>query len=443
MANKVIGRIPPHSTGAENNALGILLVSSDLINLAVEMVRPEDFYNPVNATVYRAIMNLFTTSNPVDLITVTEELRRMGQLEQIGGVTYLAQLTSEVVTTLNIEYYLKIIKDKSILRKLIEGGTETVDLAFEDNENVSTVLEFAEKRLFDITQNATNKGLVELQKILNDSYHDMEEKSMNPNALTGITTGFADLDNKLSGLQKSDLVLIAARPSMGKTALMVNIAVNAALRGKAKVAMFSLEMSENQLGQRMISSMSHVDLQKIISAKLDTEEWTKVTNGISVLGSLEIFIDDTAGISPMELKAKARRLKAKDGLDLIVIDYLQLMQMGYRTDNRQQEISEISRNLKAIAKELEIPVVALSQLSRAPELRGDKRPILSDLRESGAIEQDADVVMFLYRDEYYNSDTEKRNIGEVIIAKHRNGPTGVVELAFLPQYTKFVNIQRN
>lgn len=443
MANKVIGRIPPHSTGAENNALGILLVSSDLINLAVEMVRPEDFYNPVNATVYRAIMNLFTTSNPVDLITVTEELRRMGQLEQIGGVTYLAQLTSEVVTTLNIEYYLKIIKDKSILRKLIEGGTETVDLAFEDNENVSTVLEFAEKRLFDITQNATNKGLVELQKILNDSYHDMEEKSMNPNALTGITTGFADLDNKLSGLQKSDLVLIAARPSMGKTALMVNIAVNAALRGKAKVAMFSLEMSENQLGQRMISSMSHVDLQKIISAKLDTEEWTKVTNGISVLGSLEIFIDDTAGISPMELKAKARRLKAKDGLDLIVIDYLQLMQMGYRTDNRQQEISEISRNLKAIAKELEVPVVALSQLSRAPELRGDKRPILSDLRESGAIEQDADVVMFLYRDEYYNSDTEKRNIGEVIIAKHRNGPTGVVELAFLPQYTKFVNIQRN
>ena len=230
---------------------------------------------------------------------------------------------------------------------------------------------------------------------------------------------------------------------MGKTALMVNFAMNAAIKGKAKVAIFSLEMSEEQLLQRMISSTSHVDLQKVISAKLDTEEWKKVTDGLGIITNLEVYIDDTAGISPMELKAKARRLKSKVGLDLIVIDYLQLMQIGYRSDNRQQEISEISRSLKAIAKELEVPVVALSQLSRAPELRGDKRPILSDLRESGAIEQDADVVMFLYRDEYYNTDTEKRNIGEVNIAKHRNGPTGTVELAFLPQYTKFVNIQRN
>lgn len=443
MANKMVGRIPPHSSAAENNALGILLVSSDKINLAVETIRPSDFYNPVNTTVYTAILNLYNSNNPVDLITVTEELRRMGQLDQIGGVSYLAQLTTEVVTTVNIEYYLKIIKDKSILRHLIESGSETVDLAYEDNEEVGTVLEFAEKKLFDITQNATKKGLVSVREILVESFKQMEERSMNPNSLTGVTTGFADLDRILSGMQKSDLILLAARPSMGKTALMVNIATNAASRGKAKVAMFSLEMSEGQLAQRMMSAMSHVDLQKVISGNLDDEEWSKLLNGISVINKLDIHIDDTAGISPLELKAKARRLKAKSGLDLIVIDYLQLMQMGHRSDNRQQEISEISRSLKGIAKELEVPVVALSQLSRAPELRGDKRPMLSDLRESGAIEQDADVVLFLYRDEYYNSDTEKKNIGEVIIAKHRNGPTGNIELAFLPQYTKFVNIQRS
>ncbi len=443
MANKMIGRIPPHNTAAENSALGILLISSDKINQAVEMIKPDDFYNPVNNLVYSAILNLYNSNSPVDLITVTEELRRLGQLEQVGGVTYLARLTTEVVTTSYIEYYLKIIKDKSVLRKLIDGSSETVDLAFEDSEEVNTVLEFAEKKLFDITQNATKKGLVKANEIAAETFNRMNERSMNPNSLTGITTGFVDLDHNLSGLQKSDLVLLAARPSMGKTALMVNFAMNAAIKGKAKVAIFSLEMSEEQLLQRMISSTSHVDLQKVISAKLDTEEWKKVTDGLGIITNLEVYIDDTAGISPMELKAKARRLKSKVGLDLIVIDYLQLMQIGYRSDNRQQEISEISRSLKAIAKELEVPVVALSQLSRAPELRGDKRPILSDLRESGAIEQDADVVMFLYRDEYYNTDTEKRNIGEVNIAKHRNGPTGTVELAFLPQYTKFVNIQRN
>lgn len=271
----------------------------------------------------------------------------------------------------------------------------------------------------------------------------MEQRAQNPGGLTGLSTGFVDLDRKLSGLQKSDLVLIAARPSMGKTALMVNIATNAALKNDARVAIFSLEMSKNQLVQRVISSNAHVDLQKVISGDINEDEWTKIINAMPIISDLKIEIDDTAAISPLELKAKCRRMKVEKGLDLIVIDYLQLMQMSGRVESRQQEISTISRNLKAIAKELDVPVIALSQLSRAPELRSDHRPILSDLRESGAIEQDADVVMFLYRDEYYNKEeSEKPNIGELIIAKHRNGPTGTVELVFKKEYTKFLNLER-
>lgn len=439
MTDQFVGRIPPHNTEAERNVLGILLLSSDKMNIAVENVKPEDFYNPAHMKMYQGLVNLYNKNAPIDLVTAVEEFRRMGILEEIGGITYAATLTNEVVTTLNIEYYLKIVKEKSILRQLIEVSTETLDLAYEDSDEMPSIMEFAEKGIFDITQDAHHKGLSSISDVLIEAFAMMEERADNPNDLTGVTTGFSDLDRKLSGLQRSDLVLLAARPSMGKTALMVNIAVNAALREKAKVAIFSLEMSENQLTQRMMSSVSHVDLQKVISADLETEEWSKLLEGINILNQLEIFIDDTPGISPLELKAKARRLKAQHGLDLIVIDYLQLMELGGRSENRTQEISAISRSLKGIAKELDVPVVALSQLSRAPELRQDKRPILSDLRESGAIEQDADVVLFLYRDEYYNPETEKRNIGEVIIAKHRNGPTGMVELTFLPQFTKFVN----
>ncbi|MFB0972359.1 MAG: replicative DNA helicase [Neofamilia sp.] len=439
MADQFVGRIPPHNSEAERSVLGILLLSSDKMNEAVDKIKPTDFYNPAHVKIYQAHLNLYNKNAPIDLITAMEELRRLGYLEDVGGMTYVATLTTEVVTTLNLEYYLEIVRDKSILRQIIEVGAQSVDLAYEDSEDVATVMEFTEKGIFDITQGAHSKGLTPIGDVLVESFAMMEERANNPSALTGLTTGFLDLDNKLAGLQKSDLVLLAARPSMGKTALMVNLAVNAAMRANAHVAIFSLEMSNNQLTQRMMSSICHVDLQKVISAKMESEEWTKLLEGLTVLDKLNIHIDDTAGISPLELKAKARRLKAQHGLDLIVIDYLQLMELGGRTENRTQEISAISRNLKAIAKELEVPVVALSQLSRATELRGDKRPILSDLRESGAIEQDADVVMFLYRDEYYNPETEKRNVGEVIIAKHRNGPTGVVELTFLPQFTKFVN----
>lgn len=434
-----VGRIPPHNVEAERSVIGIILLSADTMNNAAESLKPADFYDPSHQTIFTALLNLYNLNAPIDLITVTEELRRLGKLQDVGGATYLATITEEVVTTLNIEYYIKIVKDKSTLRKLIETSTKALDLAYEDSEDVEVVMEYAEQGVFDITQDIHSKGLVPISDILLDGFAQLEERSQNPAGLTGVTTGFIDLDRKLSGLQRSDLILLAARPSMGKTALMVNMSVNAAINGDASVAVFSLEMSKTQLIYRMISSMSHVDLQNVISGNIQADEWQKIVNGINILNKTSIFIDDTPGISPLELKAKARRIKAQHGLDLIVIDYLQLMELSGRSENRTQEISAISRGLKGIARELDVPIIALSQLSRATELRSDKRPILSDLRESGAIEQDADVVMFLYRDEYYNPESEKRNIGEVIIAKHRNGPTGMVELTFMPQYTKFVN----
>lgn len=434
-----LGRIPPHNQDAEVAALGILLLNADKMHDTVDKISSQDFYNPAHQKIYEAMLNLYNQSKPIDLITASEELRAMDELDKIGGVTYLAGLTEDVVTTANLDYYLDLIKDKATLRDLIEVSSQTLDLCYKDEEEVATVLEYAEKSIFDISQDIHQTGLMPMKEIMVDSFAQMEKRALNPSSLTGITTGFTDLDRATSGLQPSDLVLVAARPSMGKTAFVVNIAVNAALKD-AKVAIFSLEMSKNQLSQRMMSSTAHVDLQRVINSNLESEEWQKLLEAIRVLGECDIYIDDTAGISPMELKAKARRLKAQRGLDMIIIDYLQLMEdSSRRNENRTQEISAISRALKGVAMELDVPVVALSQLSRAPEARQDKRPILSDLRESGAIEQDADVVMFLYRDEYYNPDTELKNIGEVIIAKHRNGPTGTIELTFLPQYTKFVN----
>ena len=344
MADQFVGRIPPHNSEAERSVLGILLLSSDKMNEAVDKIKPTDFYNPAHVKIYQALLNLYNKNAPIDLITAMEELRRLGYLEDVGGMTYVATLTTEVVTTLNLEYYLEIVRDKSILRQIIEVGAQSVDLAYEDSEDVATVMEFTEKGIFDITQGAHSKGLTPIGDVLVESFAMMEERANNPSALTGLTTGFLDLDNKLAGLQKSDLVLLAARPSMGKTALMVNLAVNAAMRANAHVAIFSLEMSNNQLTQRMMSSICHVDLQKVISAKMESEEWTKLLEGLTVLDKLNIHIDDTAGISPLELKAKARRLKAQHGLDLIVIDYLQLMELGGRTENRTQEISAICRN---------------------------------------------------------------------------------------------------
>ena len=439
---QLMGRIPPHSIDAEQSVLGAMIVDKEAINVAVESIKPEDFYKQANGEIYQAIIILFNKNEPVDLITLSEELKRRGTLEDTGGVTYLANLSSSVATTANIEYYCKIVEEKSILRRLIRSSDEIMSKAYEDSEEVNVIIETAEKNIFDITQGSQRDGFSPISEVLLDSFAKIEEMAANKGQLTGLTTGFADLDYKLSGLQKSDLVLLAARPSMGKTALGINIATNSALKANAKVAIFSLEMSKEQLVQRIIASTAHVDLQKIISGHLVEDEWVQIINSMGPLSGINVFIDDTAGISLMEMKAKCRRLKLEKGLDLIVVDYLQLMQMEGRIENRQQEISSISRGLKGLAKEMECPVVALSQLSRAPELRSDHKPILSDLRESGAIEQDADIVMFLYRDEYYDEDTEKKNIGEIIIAKHRNGPTGTVELVWKKEYTKFLDKAR-
>ncbi|WBW49863.1 replicative DNA helicase [Peptoniphilus equinus] len=432
--------IPPHVEATEQAVLGAMLVSKDAITAAVEVLKPEDFYSEIHEEIYRAIIAVYNNNVPADVTTVSEALKKRDSLQNVGGLAYIATLSTQGVAPSNTRHYAHIIKEKSVLRQLITAAEATRAGAYAQDADLNLILEKAEQSIFNITQASHQEGLRPIKDVLMESFAEMEKRAQNPGALTGVTTGFEDLDRKLSGLQKSDLVLLAARPSMGKTALMVNIATNAALRAKAKVAMFSLEMSKSQLVQRIIASIALVDLQKVISGNLNEDDWEKIINAMPIISQLDIDIDDTAGISPLELKAKCRRQKMERGLDLVVIDYLQLMQMSDRVESRQQEISAISRSLKGIAKELEVPVLALSQLSRLPEQRSDHRPILSDLRESGAIEQDADVVMFLYRDEYYlKEESEKPNIGEVIIAKHRNGPTDTVELVFRKEFTKFLN----
>lgn len=439
--NADAGRTPPYDEQAEASVLGAMLLDKTAITTAVEIIHGDDFYYDSHKAIFEGILRLYNKNEPADMITLSDFLKKNGQLEAVGGYTYLGRLTSGTGAISNTEAYCHIIKEKSTLRSLIRAGGEIVNDAYQDDDDVGAIIEKAEKSIFDITQDNQRNGLVDMSEVMVTTFDIMQKRSENKGGLTGLTTGFIDLDRKTSGLQKADLVLLAARPSMGKTALMVNISTNAALKGDASVAMFSLEMSRNQLSQRILSSLCHVDLMKIISGDLTTEEWSKVIETMTYMNEMKISIDDTAGITPLEVKAKCRRLKAEKGLDLIVIDYLQLMEVGGRSESRQQEISSISRQLKGIAKELDVPVIALSQLSRAPEMRADHRPILSDLRESGAIEQDADIVMFLYRDEYYNPDTEKQGLGELIIAKHRNGPTGTVELLFKNEYTKFVNLQ--
>lgn len=438
-----IGRVPPHSLEAERSVLGAMLLDREAIVAGVEMVRGEDFYHESHKQIYESILSVFTRDEPVDLITLSEELKKRGSLEAIGGTVYLADLSNEISTTANIRYYCGIVEEKSILRKLIKASNEIIAKGYEDNEDIGSIIEVAEKKIFDITQKRNQEGPEDIKTVLIESLSKIEKMSESKGGLTGVTTGFIDLDNKTSGLQKSDLVLVAARPAMGKTAFTLNVAINAALKGGASVGIFSLEMSKDQLVQRMLSAEAHIELQKIIHGNIGEDDWPKLINAMGPLSKASIFIDDTPGITLTELKAKCRKLKIEKGLDLVMIDYLQLMSGEGRVESRQQEISTISRGLKGLAKELDCPVVALSQLSRAPELRSDHRPILSDLRESGAIEQDADIVMFLYRDEYYDPDSEKKNIGEVIIAKHRNGPIGTIELVFVGEYTKFLNLEKN
>lgn len=440
--NEGIQRIPPNSLEAEQSVLGAMLLDKEAITAATELITGEDFYREAHKEIFEAIVEIFDRGDPVDLITLTEKLKVRNTLEAVGGITYLTNLMNVVPATHNVHYYAKIIEDKALLRRLIKSSNEIMAKSFEATEEVSSIIDSAEKSIFNISLNRSTQGPVPIKKILNTNFDKIEELYLNKGKITGVPSGFTDLDDKLSGLQKSDLVLVAARPSMGKTSFIMNIVQNAGIREKVPTAIFSLEMSKEQLTQRLLCAEALIDAHRLRVGDISEDEWIKLARVMGPLSDAPIFIDDTAAISITEMRAKCRRLKIEHNLGLVLIDYLQLMSGKGSYDSRQQEISDISRSLKALAKELQVPVVACAQLSRAPELRADHRPIMSDLRESGAIEQDADVIMFLYRDEYYHPDTDKKNIGEVIIAKQRNGPTGTVELVWLGQFTKFVNKEK-
>ncbi|AWH79316.1 replicative DNA helicase [Clostridioides difficile] len=430
-------RIPPHSVESEQSILGSILLDKDAIITVTETIKPDDFYKEAHKIIYECMITLSNKGEPIDLITLTEELRKQGHLNDIGGISYITSLSTIVPTTSNVKYYADIVKEKSVLRKLIKASNEIINLGYSGATKIEDVLEQAEKSIFDISQEKTSDDFKSINLVLMDAYDMIEKLYTNKSDVTGITTGFKDLNKKINGLQRTDLILIAARPAMGKTAFSLNLVQNAALKGDASIAVFSLEMSKEQLVQRMLSSQSSVELKKIKTGTLNDNDWPRIIDAMAVLSDAKIHIDDTPGIKISELRSKCRKLKIEKGLDLVLIDYLQLMEGEGNNESRQQEISKISRSLKILAKELNCPVVALSQLSRAPEQRADHRPMLSDLRESGAIEQDADIVMFLYRDEYYHADSESKNIGEVIIAKNRHGETGSVELVWLGEVQRF------
>ena len=432
----------PHDINAEQSVLGSLLLDSDLIGDVMDVISNEDeFYHEAHKEVFRTIKQLFSEGKTVDLITVSDELTKNKLLETVGGFEYLTELSDVGTLIANVSNHAKIIHEKFMLRRLIRASTEIVDKGYESHD-AELLLEEAESNIFEISQNRDKKGFQAISDVLQTTYEKIVQLHEDPNAMTGISTGFDALDEMTNGLQRSDMILIAARPSMGKTAFALNLCQNAAVKEKKSVAIFSLEMAADQLVKRMLAAQSLVSIGDIRTGQIEDDDWFKLARSSAQLAEAKVFIDDTPGITVAEIRSKCRRLKMNHGLDMIMIDYLQLMSGGGKSENRQQEISTISRSLKGIAREMNCPVIALSQLSRASELRADHRPILSDLRESGAIEQDADLVMFLYRDEYYNPDTvdEKlKGIGEVIIAKQRNGETGKVYLAWLGKYTKFAN----
>ena len=439
-----LGKIPPHDIDAEQAVLGSMLTDKDAVIAAIETLKEDAFYRDDNKAIYQAILNLYNRSEPIDIITLKDELESMNKFEQVGGFEYLANLPEKVPTTANVQKYIKIVEEKSILRNLIKTANEIIELGYDPTEDVEDIMDGAERKIFDIMQSKNQKGYTPIKDALIESVMTLEQLYNRKQSITGISTGFIQLDYKTAGLHGSELILIAARPAMGKTAFALNLATNAALRSNVPVAIFSLEMSKDQLVTRILASEAMVDSNKIRTGKLDEDDWEKIANAIGPLSESEIYIDDTPGISVMEIRTKCRKLKMEKNIGLVVIDYLQLIQGSNKrsSGSREQEIAEISRSLKIMAKELNVPVIALSQLSRAVEQRPDHRPMLSDLRESGSIEQDADIVMFLYRDDYYNKESEKKDIAEVIIAKQRSGTIGPVELLWMGNYTKFVNLEK-
>lgn len=438
-----VGKIPPHDVDAEQAILGSMLTDQDAVIDAMEVLKPEDFYREDNKYIYQSIINLYNRGEPIDIITVKAELTSMQKFEAVGGIEYLATLPDKVPLVANADKYIKIVEEKSILRQLIKAANEIQSLGYAQNEEIDNIVDQSEKMIFNIMQGKNQKGYTQIKDVLVETFAELEKLYNQKETITGVPTGFADLDYKTAGLHNSDLILIAARPAMGKSAFALNIATYAAINTKKPVVIFNLEMSKEQLVNRMLCSEAMVDSNKIRTGKIDEEDWIKLATALGPLSEAPIYIDDTPGISVAEIRAKCRKLKLEKNIGLVVIDYLQLIQgSGKRNASREQEISEISRSLKILAKELDVPVIALSQLSRAAEARQDHRPMLSDLRESGAIEQDADIVMFLYRDDYYNPDSEKKNIAEVILAKHRAGSTGTIELLWMGNYTKFANLDK-
>lgn len=436
------GKIPPHNTEAEQSVLGSMLLDQEAVIVAQEILKVQDFYKNAHKEIYESVCNVALRREPVDLVTLSEDLRNRGILEEVGGILYLTSLSSSVPVAANVKHYAEIVEKKATLRNLIKASEEIIGLGHSTEIDIDEVIEQAEKSIFDLSQNRHSEALTPIDKLLSSTFDQIEKLYENKGGIRGLSTGFTDVDRKLNGLNKTDLILVAARPAMGKSAFAMNLAQNIAVRAGGSVAIFSLEMSKEQLMLRMIAAESMVDLTKIQNGNLNEKEWISIANAMAPLSQSNVYFDDTPGISVMEMKSKCRRLKLEKGLDVVLVDYLQLMQGDKRTENRQQEISAISRNLKMLAKELDCPVIALSQLSRAPELRSDHRPILSDLRESGAIEQDADIVMFLYRDEYYHADSEQKNIAELIVAKHRHGETGTISLIWLGNYQKFLDYEK-
>jgi replicative DNA helicase len=436
-----IGKMPPQSIEAEEAVLGALLVNPTSLTRVVETLAPESFYKPAHKVLYSAIIDLFNKSEPIDIVTVSEYLRDADKLEKAGGRAYINDLAMNVVTTANIEHYAKIISEKGVLRDLIAAGNEIVSIAFEEG-NSDITLDAAEKKIFSIAQKKVTTDLVHVKDLVVTGYEQIEARYNNRNELSGVPTGFYDLDNQTSGLNKSDLIILAARPAMGKTSFALNISLNVALKKKTPVAIFSLEMSKEQLIQRLLCSQAEIDASRLRSGHMQSEDWASLTKAMGELADAPIFIDDTPAVSVMDIRAKCRRLCMEHGnIGLIAIDYLQLMEGTSKGRiDRVQEISAISRGLKQLARELKVPIIALSQLSRAVESRTSKKPMLSDLRESGSIEQDADIVMFIYRDDYYNPENlEMKGKAEIIIAKQRNGPVGSINLLFQSNITKFKN----
>lgn len=439
MENSIM-RSLPQSLEAEQSVIGSMIIDKAAISKVLEKLNEEDFYKDGHKVIFKAIREMYSQDMAVDLVTLLENLKSKDMLEKAGGVTYISEVSSQVITTANLDAYIKIVEDKSMLRKLIKSSTAIIEESYTKQDKVEEVLDGAQKKIFDLAEKKGSSEFEPLSNVLERGFLEIERLFNNKGSITGVGSGIRDLDAKTSGFQKGDMVLIAARPSMGKTTFALNIAEFAALVENKSVVIFSLEMSKEQLAYKLLCSEANVDMLKLRTGNLDEDDWDRIARATGPLSKARIYIDDTAGLSVMEMRSKCRKIKMEYGIDLILIDYLQLMS-GSSSENRQQEVSEISRSIKALAKEMECPVIALSQLSRAPEQRADHRPMLSDLRESGSIEQDADVVMFLYRDEYYNKETEEKNIGECIIAKQRNGPVGTVKMAWIGSHSKFANLE--